>query len=130
MFAHFLFLPHKSVYSLLLLIKGIGPLTASRILASLGISPFTKYSDLSPSTIDQLNISLSFLRNLTSPTSSNYSSFPVIDFNFDHYSHSLLSHLLLLHSYRSSRLAAGFPARGQRTRSNARSSFRCRAVLF
>ena len=113
---------HLSVYYFLLSFKGIGPKSASLILAKLGISKSTLYSDLSPFKLDQLNFFLSYLKNLTSPDGL----WSPIDINFNKYSSSFIKELFLSRNYRSSRLLSGFPANGQRTRSNAKTSQKIR----
>lgn len=115
---NFNFLPHKSVLSNLILIKGIGYQTALRIIYSLGISKHTKYSELLPSTIDQLFHTLSYIRNISTPNNK----FSPIEFNLDKYINSHISQIIQLHSQKSFRFLAGYPVRGQRTRSNAKTS--------
>jgi len=118
---NFNFIPNISVLSNLIRIKGIGFHTALRIIHSLGISKYTKYSELLPSTVDQLFHTLSYIRNITIPNNK----FTPIEFNLDKYSNSHLSQIIQLHSHKSFRLIAGFPVRGQRTRSNAKT---CRKI--
>lgn len=108
----------QTVYRYLLAIKGLGPLKATNLCYKLGISKFTKFDLLAKDKLDILNKHLMFLRKnseielgLISKIQDNITKF--IDIN----------------SYYGSRHKLGFPVRGQRTRSNAKTAHKLNKKL-
>lgn len=114
---------HSSLYYSLLSYKGIGPKTASFILHKLGFTKKTKVTQLTSADLDKLNLFLSYLRNLTQVDGV----FSPIENNLNISNSQSLKSLFSTHSYRSSRLYLGYPANGQRTRSNANTAKRLRS---
>ncbi len=135
---------NKSVLRNLILIKGISRTTALKICALLGISPNTTYSSLSSHKVDQLNQKLSFFRKLTTPfyvkgnlapidpsrvnsvktvLSYNINHSPILS-NLDEFRKDNIKILVSINTLRGKRLKLGFPVRGQRTRSNAKTANR------
>jgi small subunit ribosomal protein S13 len=136
----------------LLQIKGVSHTLALKICASLGISKDTIYSNLAPSKVDKLNVLISQYRKkttpftfvLTHPTGSsdnsitpygNYSSETKLEGNLeqtilfnpiltslDEFKKDNIKMLISLNALRGRRLKQGYPVRGQRTRSNARTA--------
>ena len=123
---------------------------ALKICALLGISPNTVYSSLSSHKIDQLNQKLSFYRKLTTPFpvkgtlaplgsdvgslvktvfSNNILHSPILS-NLDEFRKENIKILVSINTLRGKRLKLGFPVRGQRTRSNAKTANRLNRVNF
>lgn len=113
--------PQLSIYKNLLSIKGFGPSTSLSFLASLGISPTTLFSELSPFKLDLLFHTLASLRK------SSHPSF-LIDKNLISFVSNNISRYKLNSSYRGARLSFGFPVRGQRTRSNAHTAKKLKSL--
>lgn len=103
-----------TVYRHLLTIKGIGNLHANLICESLGISNKTKLTEISNDRFENLNRLIANLRKNASPG---------FKFNIGHSLskewESAIQRLIMINSHRGRRIKQGYPARGQRTRSNA-----------
>ena len=137
----------KSVLRNLIQIKGVSHTLALKICASLGISKDTIYSNLAPSKVDKLNVLISQYRKKTTPFtfvlthpsshmeeekrgSVTYEENKVgqtIVFNpiltsLDEFKKDNIKMLISLNALRGRRLKQGYPVRGQRTRSNARTA--------
>jgi small subunit ribosomal protein S13 len=130
------------VYYKLIKYKGIGPTVALKICTHLGISLKSTYKDLSPEKLDNLNLLLGSLRKLSVPGSYSTSSLPVaqqnmlttkshsigsfnvspIDFSLYLFDKKNIDKYISLNTYRGKRHKLGYPVRGQRTRSNARTA--------
>lgn len=134
---------NKSVYINLLKIKGISHTTANKLCSLLGISKRTKYSELVPSKLDQLNLLLSFYKKKTYPfilnsltdldvnvkhnnkqefivgiTKTNNIIHAPMESNLKEFNKTNLVNLVKINSYRGRRFKQGYPVKGQRTRCN------------
>lgn len=116
----------NKVYYTLLQSKGIGPSIALNICIYLGISPNSSYNSLSPDKLEGLGQIMGFLRRLSSPSVLPSTDFPVgpIDSLLTQFRDRNISKLVDLNTFRGRRHKLGFPVRGQRTRSNARTARR------
>jgi ribosomal protein S13 len=105
-------------------LKGIGPKTAFLILSKLGLSKKTLIQDLLPTDLDKINLLISYLRNL-----NHFDGvFHPIENNLNLSVSNHIKSLFSCHSYKGSRLYLGYPANGQRTRSNANNSKKSRFI--
>lgn len=119
-----------SVYQFLLRITGIGPSTSLQLLASLGISPRTKYNKLA---FFKENLLLQALASLRKSSSfKKYNSVPcsfstekVLLKNTQDNLSKYISNL----SYRGARFKLGFSVNGGRTRSNGRTAKKLHSSL-
>jgi ribosomal protein S13 len=106
-------------------VKGLGPSRIDKICTHLGISQKSLYGQL---TNYHKNIFINFLTELQSikePTKLiDNISFSPIKRNLDNWNKSNIQRRLISNTYRGMRLRLRFPARGQRTRSNASSKSR------
>lgn len=98
---------HKKVLYALQAIYGIGPKIASDILVEANIDPNKRAKELNQAEINQI-------QRIIERFNVEGDLRRVISDNRDR--------LIRIKSYRGSRHAAGLPARGQRTRTNSRSS--------
>ncbi len=92
-----------TVYKYLLNFVGIGPFKAAIICRQLGISLNTKEIDLSTEKTDLLSKTLIKFKNINQDNKD-------------------ITRLIKVGSYRGSRHKLGYPVRGQRTRSNAKTA--------
>lgn len=104
-----------TTYRYLLQIKGIGDHQAKKICDTLGISYFTEFSKLSQSRLENLNKLLASIRKNASSTKFDIH----IEHGLSRFKDNAINRLIRINSYRGRRIKLGFPARGQRTRSNA-----------
>ena len=101
--------------------KGIGKIRAHHICETLGITPNTNMALLikhNPTKYDQLLQLMANIKKLSVPTDS----FHPIDISAIQLVNNHKLRLININSYRGRRLKSRLPARGQRTRSNARSA--------
>lgn len=137
----------ESVLRNLIQIKGVSHTLALKICASLGISKDTIYCNLAPSKVDKLNVLISQYRKKTTPftfvltnPSNNLEGekgglvtyggnqveqtivFNPILTSLDEFKKDNIKMLISLNALRGRRLKQGYPVRGQRTRSNARTA--------
>ncbi|MEZ5990373.1 MAG: 30S ribosomal protein S13 [Planctomycetota bacterium] len=96
----------KVAWVALTYIYGIGPTTAHKILADLGINETTRARDLSDED----------LANIATHVEKNY----MVEGNLRRQLHNNVSRLKGIACYRGLRHRRGLPVRGQRTRCNAR----------
>ena len=97
---------NKQVSVSLQYIYGIGPSLSQRILAQAGVNPYTKVSDLAEDEVNRLREIIDREYNVEGELRKE------IDLN--------IKRLIEIGSYRGLRHRHGLPARGQRTRTNAR----------
>ena len=97
---------NKQVSVSLQYIYGIGPSLSQRILAQAGVNPYTKVSDLAEDEVNRLREIIDKGHNVEGELRKE------TDLN--------IKRLIEIGSYRGSRHRHGLPARGQRTRTNAR----------
>jgi ribosomal protein S13 len=100
--------------------------------ALIGISPNTLYSNLLQHKRDQLNHLISKIKKNVSPfnlSNQGYIGAANVNFNpvlanLDEFRKKNVTNLITLNSHRGRRIKQGFPAHGQRTRSNAKTAKR------
>jgi small subunit ribosomal protein S13 len=97
---------NKQVLVSLQYIYGIGSSLSQRILAQAGVDPYTKVSDLAEEEVNRLREIIDREHNVEGELRKE------IDLN--------VKRLIEIGSYRGARHRHGLPARGQRTRTNAR----------
>jgi small subunit ribosomal protein S13 len=97
---------NKQVLVSLQYIYGIGSSLSQRILAQAGVDPYTKVSDLAEEEVNRLREIIDREHNVEGELRKE------IDLN--------VKRLIEIGSYRGTRHRHGLPARGQRTRTNAR----------
>jgi small subunit ribosomal protein S13 len=97
---------NKQVWVSLQYIYGIGPTLSHKILAQAEVDPYTKVSDLAEDEVNRLREIIDKGHNVEGELRKE------IDLN--------IKRLIEIGSYRGSRHRHGLPARGQRTRTNAR----------
>jgi small subunit ribosomal protein S13 len=97
---------NKQVWVSLQYIYGIGPTLSQKILAQAEVDPATKVSDLAEDQINRLREIIDKGHNVEGELRKE------VDLN--------IKRLIEIGSYRGSRHRHGLPARGQRTRTNAR----------
>ena len=97
---------NKQVWVSLQYIYGIGPTLSQRILAQADVNPSTKVSDLAEEEVNRLREIIDKGHNVEGELRKE------TDLN--------IKRLIEIGSYRGSRHRHGLPARGQRTRTNAR----------
>ena len=106
----------------LLTLRGIGKFQANKICFSLGISQKTLIKEINTYKLDELNRLLANLRKIDNPLSKVNKfemNYPPIGLNLTRYEEKNILRAININSYKGRRLKTGFPARGQRTRSNA-----------
>jgi len=140
---------NKTVYLNLLEIKGISHSTAKKLCALLGISTKTQFSNLAHHKLEQLNLVLSSYAKRNHPlTLNSLSDLSSIFKNFgeknpsnrpsgqnlntikhspimgalDSWVKTSLTTLVEQNSYRGRRLKQGYPSKGQRTKTNAKTA--------
>jgi small subunit ribosomal protein S13 len=135
----------KKVYYTLLKTKGIGPSLSLKICTSLGISLKTTYNSLSPEKLEGLAQVLGYLRKISIPSPLPQTNIgpasrgvkgtgviimsPIDSLLFQFNKKNILK-LIELNTYRGRRHKLGFPVRGQRTRSNAKTAKRLNRSHF
>jgi small subunit ribosomal protein S13 len=97
---------NKQVFVSLQYIYGIGSSLSQRILAQAGVDPYAKVSDLAEEEVNRLREIIDREHNVEGELRKE------IDLN--------VKRLIEIGSYRGTRHRHGLPARGQRTRTNAR----------
>ncbi len=125
----------ESVYRNLLQIKGVSHTLASKICAILGISTKTIYSSLAPHKVDKLNIWISIFRKKNAPFKLEIGDKSTINFNpiienLEEFKKDNIKMLISLNALRGRRFKQGYPVRGQRTRSNARTAKRLNRMVI
>ncbi len=141
---------NKTVYLNLLEIKGISHTTANKLCALLGISTKTQLSKLAHHKLEQLNLVLSSFGKKNHPLTLNslsdlFISLPVVGLQskqaidnsqgkidsikhtpimgaLDSWVKTSLTTLVEQNSYRGRRLKQGYPSKGQRTKTNAKTA--------
>jgi small subunit ribosomal protein S13 len=97
---------NKQVWVSLQYIYGIGPTLSQKILAQADVDPYTRVSDLAEDEVNRLREIIDKGHNVEGELRKE------TDLN--------VKRLIEIGSYRGSRHRHGLPARGQRTRTNAR----------
>jgi len=97
----------KRIIIALTYIHGIGPTTSKKILAGIGIDENTRAKDLSEDNVAKINKTITELELLT-------------EGELKRITRQNIRRLQEIKSYRGLRHHSGLPARGQRTRTNAR----------
>jgi small subunit ribosomal protein S13 len=125
----------KKVYYTLIKSKGIGPSLALKICTSLGISLKTTYNTLSPEKLEGLAQIMGYLRRISipSPMPNKIGQAIImspIDSLLYQFNKKNILKLVELNTYRGRRHKLGYPVRGQRTRSNARTAKKLRQIQF
>jgi small subunit ribosomal protein S13 len=134
----------KKVYYTLLKSKGIGPTLALKICISLGVSTRTTYNSLSPEKLEGLAQVMGYLRKISVPSplpratplvpcavggpQQNLGGTSIIMSPIDsllyQFNKKNILKLIELNTFRGRRHKLGYPVRGQRTRSNAKTAKR------
>ena len=107
-------LKNKATYIALTGIYGIGVSTSRNILKSLNINPIVKIKDLTSADIDNIKKYINYLLN--------EKNFLKIEDDLKQQTLINIKRLIFIKSYRGFRHLKNLPVRGQRTRTNSRTS--------
>lgn len=110
---------NKSIYRNLLSIYGLGETKAKSICETLGVSLNTKLADISTNKKDALNAIITNLKK----------NAPGIELELKINNMNNITRLISTNSYRGKRHKANLPTRGQRTRTNAKTVKKIKAIF-
>lgn len=102
---------NQTVYRNLLMVKGLGPLKTKKICNKLGIAQHTLLEHVTKEKKENLNKELMILRKNNT-----------IETGLSTLIHENILKLISIHSQKGLRHKLGYPVRGQRTRSNAKTA--------